>query len=99
MKRRETPAIATAPGTSAQVQFGALRGALEEDASALAGAFSREQREKLGTADPPTPLDRAMWWDESAAWRKAELERARELAKAGHDSAKLADEVWADRRP
>jgi hypothetical protein len=82
-------------GTRSQVQYGTLCGALEEDASALADAFSRGQQEPLGIGPPPTLLDRAMWWDDPdhIAWRKAEVERARRLVESGHDQSKLAAEL------
>jgi hypothetical protein len=70
-------------GTRARVEYTGLRQALDEDASALATEFSREQKQRLGIAGPPTPVDQAMWWDDAdhVAWRKAELERARQLAQ------------------
>jgi hypothetical protein len=67
--------------TSARVEYRNLVAVLERDAEALAEAFSREQAERLGTAKPPTPLDQAMWDSEvDPAWKREQLERAREIA-------------------
>ncbi len=81
-------------GTSARVEYAALLAALEADATALAESYSAEQREQLGTAQPPTPLDEAMWADDprAKAWAKQELERARRLGE-WQDPQQLANEV------
>jgi hypothetical protein len=81
-------------GTSARIEFGNLIGALEEDAAALAESHSKTAKQQLGIVGPRTPLDQAMWDSDPdmAAWKKEELERARQLAE-WHDSDKLAREI------
>lgn len=81
--------------TKARVDPGRVVAALEADADALANAHASSLKEKLGTAPPPTPLDRAMWDADPAMveWKKQERDRARRLAEWGRDPNKLAAEL------
>ena len=81
--------------TKARIDFARVLAALEADADALADAYAASLKEKLGTAPPPTPLERAMWDGDPAMveWKKQERERALELAKQGRDPNKLAAEL------
>ena len=82
-------------GTSARVEYGALMDALEEDVAALANAFSAEQKQRLGLDTTRTPLTEAMWDGDAdnIAWKKSELERARQLAGWSADPQKVAEEA------
>jgi hypothetical protein len=86
--------------TKAKVEHAALLQALEEDATALAEAFSTEQKRRQGIDGPRTPLREAMWDGDpdNVAWKKAELERARELDRWAADPLRLANEA-RDLRP
>ena len=65
----------------------------------LAETFSRQQREALGEADQPTPLDTAMWHSEIPGEGKREqLERARQIAAYSMDPHRVAEEAL-DYRP
>jgi hypothetical protein len=72
--------------TRAQVPFAGLLAALQEDAAAVAGAFSAEQKRQLGVPTKRTPVDQAMWDDDpdNIAWKKTEMQRAHELAQFGN---------------
>ncbi len=85
--------------TKALIDYSKLVLALGRDAEALASAFSREQAERLGIAKPGTPLDTAMWdADVDPAWKREQLERARELASYSLNPHQVADEA-RDFRP
>jgi hypothetical protein len=86
-------------GTRARIEYEWLCRVLEKDVSALASAFSRDQKRRLGVAQPRTPVREAMWDSDpdNVAWKKAELERARRLAE-WHDPALVAAEI-RDQRP
>jgi hypothetical protein len=80
--------------TRARIEYGHVVAALEADADALAARFADDVRRALGEGKLRTPLREAMWEDDPdlVAWKKAELERARELARE-HDPNELAREV------
>jgi hypothetical protein len=84
--------------TKARIEFAHVVAALEEDASALAEAHHEATKQKLGTAEPRTPLKEAMWASDPAyvEFQKQERERARRLAEWG-DPNKLAAEVRESR--
>ena len=85
--------------TTARIEYRNLGAALEADAEARAARFADDVKRGLGEAEPRTPLKEAMWEDdpELAAWKKQELERARELAQV-RDPNRLAQEVrWWSR--
>jgi hypothetical protein len=87
-------------GTTSRLDYSAIMAALEEDANALAAAYSPEQKKQLGIAGARTPLAEAMWDTEPdmIAWKKAELERAREIARWSPNPNRVAAEA-ADLRP
>lgn len=85
-------------GTERRVEHAALLAALEEDATALADAFSPEQARQLGLEQARTPLKVAMWDDDPdhVAWKRQELERLREIAQwspTPHEVAVEAQEL------
>ncbi len=86
--------------TTAIVQYAALIEVLEVDAAALAEAFNAEQAQRLGVDAARTPLREAMWDSDPdhVAWKKAELERARQIAEWSPSPDKLAEEA-RDFRP
>jgi len=86
-------------GTDARIEYAAVLQALEEDAGAIAEAFSSNQKAKLGIVEPRSPLREALWDSdpENIAWKRAEFERARQLGE-WHDPELLAAEV-RDQRP
>jgi len=68
-------------GTKARIDFGAVVEALGEDASCLRNRFGREVAHALGLAKPDNPTVTAMWdADVDPAWKREQLERAREIA-------------------
>jgi hypothetical protein len=81
-------------GTEALLMYEQVVAALVEDAHALADRHDRAVLEQLGTAPPRTPLTEAMWDSDpdNEAWKKRELERARQLAHGGNVN-QLAAEV------
>jgi hypothetical protein len=81
--------------TSARVEYGALVEALEEDVAALASGFSAEQKQRLGLDTARTPLTEAMWDEDPdhIAWKKSELERARQLAGWSVNPEQVAQEA------
>ncbi|MEO5576784.1 MAG: hypothetical protein ABIR67_01575 [Gaiellaceae bacterium] len=91
--------VKKALGTNARVEYAALVQALNEDARAIAEAFSDAQKGQLGIAEPRSPEKEALWDDDpdNVAWKRRELERARQLAE-WHDPERLAAEV-RDQRP
>ena len=84
--------------TKARIEYTALLALLAEDATALAEAFSDEQKRQLGADVPRTPLREAMWDGDpdNEAWKRQELERARQLAQFGNVH-QLAQEVREQR--
>lgn len=85
--------------TKARVDYQALVDALEADADALATAFARATKEKLGTAEERTPLTDAMWDSEvSPKWKREQLERAKAIAAYAINPAAVAQEA-SDFRP
>jgi hypothetical protein len=91
--------VRRALGTKQRIEYGSLLSLLEEDATALAGMFSAEQREFLGERVPRDPDHGHAIWSESddpdaVAWKKNQLEHARRLAAQGlHDPDRLAAEI------
>jgi hypothetical protein len=92
--------VETTLGTKARIEYTALLAALAEDANAIANAFSREQKATLGTTDPRTPTQEAMWDTDpdNVAWKRQELERVRKLAEWHRDPDEVASEA-RDLRP
>jgi hypothetical protein len=86
--------------TTARIEYARVVEALEEDAAALADAFSDEQRRRLGMPVARTPLVEAMWDGDPdhQEWKKRELERARGLLPWSRDPNQLSDEA-RDYRP
>ncbi len=86
--------------TTARIDYAALLQVLEEDVTALAEAFSSEQKERLGVKVARSPISEAMWDDDPdhVAWKKSELERARRLAEWHIDPGAIASEI-RDQRP
>jgi hypothetical protein len=82
-------------GTSARVEYRVLVEALEEDVAALASAFSAEQKQRLGLDTERTPLTEALWDvdPDHIAWKKKELERARQIAAWSANPQQLAEEA------
>lgn len=73
-------------GTKARLDYAAVLAALEEDANALAEAYAEPVKQALGTAKPADPTKVGKWWDDPndhdlAAWKREQLERARQLAE------------------
>lgn len=77
--------------------FAGLVALLKEDAAAIAGAFSPEQKLLLGEPAPSGPDRRGALWSDSPegiAYQAEQREHARRLAETGfHDAAQLAREV------
>jgi tetratricopeptide (TPR) repeat protein len=87
-------------GTTARVEYGNLVQLLTTDAEVLASRFSADQSRRLGESVHADPTTEAMWdTDErSVAWKKQELERARQLAEYALDPYVVAEEA-RDYRP
>jgi hypothetical protein len=66
----------------------------------MALGFSAEQKQRLGLDTARTPLKEAMWDSDPdhIAWKKAELERARQIAEWSANPDRLAAEA-RDFRP
>jgi len=82
-------------GTDARIEFSAVVQALVADADAIAEAFSATQKQQLGIEELRTPLEMAMWDNDPdhIAWKKQELQRARDLERWSADPLALADEA------
>jgi len=90
-------------GTRARVEYSALIEALEADADTIAKVFGGEHNKRLGIVAPRTPLSHGTWLDDKddpdlAAWKRAELQRAKGLHRWSADPIGLADEA-RDLRP
>ncbi len=85
--------------TPARIDYRQVVAALGRDADALAEAFSMEQAERLGTAPGKTLLTHALWdFEVDPAWKRSQLERAREVAAYSTNPQRVAQEA-ADFRP
>lgn len=86
-----------ATGSKAQIAFQTMVELLRDDAATLATRYAEATHRRLGTAAPPTPLREAMWQNkenaEWEAWRKQEMERARQLAEFGNAIAAEASDL------
>lgn len=83
-------------GVSARVEYTGLLAALTADADALSHTFSSEQQKRgLGEPGARTPLREAMWDadPDNVKWKRAELERARQLAEFHPNVGRVADEA------
>lgn len=90
------------PGVRGQFSYDALVRLIEEDAMVVANQYGPDQATALGIRGPRTPEHEAMWIDDDgdpdvAAWKKSNLERARQLAEYGHDPSQLAQEISGER--
>ena len=95
--------VEKALGTRARIEYLAVIEALEADADAVATSFGAGQKAKLGVADPRSPVRDGMWLDDKddpdlAAWKKQELQRAKDLHRWSADPIGLAGEA-RDLRP
>ncbi len=81
--------------TRARIAYTNLIAVLGEDAAALAGTFSSEQREALGEPAARSPLHTALWDSDPAMveWKREELERARAIGEYATDLNRVADEA------
>jgi hypothetical protein len=88
-------------GVRTQVPIGAVYDLVKADAGTIASRLTVEQREQLGTAPPPTPLDRAMWLnsDEYQDWARRERQKLAEEAPYMNrqELGAAVDAVRADR--
>ncbi|MEO5576452.1 MAG: hypothetical protein ABIR67_15120 [Gaiellaceae bacterium] len=86
-------------GSTARIEYAALVQAIDEDARAIAEAFSNEQKEQLGIDVLRTPLEIAMWDNDPdhVLWKRAELERARRIAEWSADPGQVAAEIREQR--
>jgi hypothetical protein len=81
--------------TTARVEYSGVLEALREDVAALAEAFSVAQKQGLGMPSERSPLKEAMWDADPAnvKWKKAELQRARELLAWSSNPQELVQEA------
>src|SRR5262249_48644258 len=87
-------------GITHQLSVAAVVDALQRDARVVAERLTPEQRAELGTADPLTPEDIAMWADDdrAVAWAKEKQQQLNDRARWAMpvDLPQLAHEMRDD---